>query len=47
MFLMFFFNFVVNENVVQINLNKLVNEFKEYIVYILLLIDEIVNKIEK
>ena len=47
MFLMFLSDLAVNKNVVQINLNELVNEFKKHIVYILLSTDETVNKIKE
>ena len=47
MSLMLFKIFVINKNVIQINLTKFVDEFEKHIVHVLLSIDEIVNEIEK
>ena len=43
MFLVFFTSFAINKNIIQIDLTKLIQIFKQQVVYVMLSIDKIVD----
>ena len=47
MLFMFRSSFVVNKNVVQINLTKFIDKFEQHVVYILLSTNRIISQFEK
>ena len=44
---MFFANLIVNKNIIEINLNKVVKIFKENVVHVMLIIDKLIREIKK
>ena len=44
---MLFSNFIVNKNIIQIHLTKMINVFKQQIIHVMLSIDRIIDEIEK
>ena len=46
-FNMFLANFTINENIIEISLNKIIEIFKKNVVHIILIVDRLINKIKK
>ena len=47
MFNIFFTNFIINQNIIKVNLSKVVKIFKENVVHVILIINKLIHKIKK